>query len=130
MDHIQGSALFLPTPSSAAADRVGLTLYRGQADFTFGDPALYVQRMVAACRFSAEAGAGGLDRPSPYIGGFIQLSRIVRQGTPDREPMILLDSQITHRWPDVVGETLDPERGDLPSWAAPAQPSPADPTGE
>lgn len=118
----QPALLLLPEPAEEIAAEFGLELPRGQADFRLTDPGGYVQKAVMACRYclgrSPEAPP---DSPVHCcVGGFVQVARLSAHlpATPaPGPPLIMMDTAITHRWPDVIGEPIDAERGGLPPWA-------------
>lgn len=122
----QPALLLLPEPPEEIATEFGLELPRGQANFQLTNPDWYVQKAVMACRYCP---GHSPDAPpdSPVhcsVGGFVQVARLtvyLPPSEPDRpatgEPLVLLDTAITHRWPDVIGEPLDMMRGTLPPWA-------------
>lgn len=97
-----------PFPSLEAAAQAGITrpqeLQPGHE--TVAED--YAVRAVAACRLDRETddaeGAAGIH----YVGGFLQLTTLYRGE---------VHSRIVHRWPDPIGEPIDPTRGDLlPAW--------------
>lgn len=64
----------------------------------------YLSRMVCAARQSVTpASDAEADPISHTVGGFLQTTVVRQQGCY---------TAIVHRWPDVVGETIDPSRGD------------------
>lgn len=67
----------------------------------FSGPALdYVARWVSACRLEC----GREDATDYSVGCFMQMMVLNRTG---------VQSWIAHRWPDPMGERIDPARGDL-----------------
>lgn len=97
-----------PFPSLEAAAQAGIT--RPQ-ELQHGHETVaedYAVRAVAACRLDRETddaeGAVGIH----YVGGFLQLTTLYRGE---------VHSRIVHRWPDPIGEPIDPGRGELlPAW--------------
>ncbi|PXW59822.1 hypothetical protein [Methylobacterium sp. B4] len=63
---------------------------------------------VAACRLHRETDDAEGAASIHYVGGFLQLTTLYREAAFTR---------IVHRWPDPLGEPIDPKRGDLlPAW--------------
>ncbi|GJD48589.1 hypothetical protein OPKNFCMD_1312 [Methylobacterium crusticola] len=89
--------VLVPSPTDAAAALVGLELFTGQMQFDMGNPAEYLQRVIAAARFS---GRGTPDEPCT-VGCFIQVTQLQRNSA---------HTMITHRWNDRIGEPMQPFR--------------------
>lgn len=96
---------FCPTPSEAGGIAAGLPAdIAAWADLP--SDALAV-RAICGCRTDKHAGEAG-GAPSHSVGTFVQLT-VLRRGE--------VSSRIVHRWPDPLGEPIDPKRGDLlPAW--------------
>ncbi|WP_407530115.1 hypothetical protein [Methylobacterium oryzisoli] len=89
--------VLVPSPTGRAAALVGLQVYRGQEQFSLGDPIQYLQRVIAAARFS---GRGTPAEPCT-VGCFIQVTQLQRD---------YAHTMITHRWNDRIGEPMQPFR--------------------
>lgn len=89
--------VLVPSPTDRAAALVGLQLYRGEEQFSLGDPVQYLQRVIAAARFSSRGAPG---EPCT-VGCFIQVTQLQRD---------YAHTMITHRWTDRIGEPLQPFR--------------------
>ncbi len=126
----QPGLLLLPEPAEEVAVHFELELPRGQPDFQLTQPEMYVQKAVMACRFCP----GRLpDAPEDApvhgcVGGFARSPRMSVHLPP--APRISSPRRTarhdghgdTHRWPDVIGEPIDMERGSLPPWALAPRP--------
>ncbi|CAO4196488.1 hypothetical protein [Methylorubrum extorquens] len=93
-----------PYPSPEAAARAGIT--RPQ-ELPHGHETVaedYAVRAVAACRLDRETDEGEGATGIHFVGGLLQLTTLYRGATFTR---------IVHRWPDPIGEPIDPTRGEL-----------------
>lgn len=94
---------FAPTPTRESAIAAGMR----PPDQPLEDGVHMAVRAICAARLDQGATT---DDPAEmhHVGGFVQLTTLFR----DR-----LTSEIVHRWPDPLGEMVDPRRGDLlPGW--------------
>jgi hypothetical protein len=118
----QPGITLLPRPPEATAAAVGLRVPTVDGPFDIDSPDNFVMRAVLACRFDKGHGIGDEEGAHFYgVGGFVQLTRLVRHQSitsdaPQIPDQIVMDTQITHRWPDVIGELIDPMSGHLPAW--------------
>jgi hypothetical protein len=64
----------------------------------------YALAAVASCRFAMGGADHEIAQADPFVcvGGFLQLTTLAREH---------IASQIVHRWPDVLGERMDMNRG-------------------
>lgn len=100
------STHFAPTPSPEACAAVGL--YQRGPDDPPEAPQVTAIRGVCAARLDKGSLPGDEVNEDYSIGGFVQLTTILRDS---------VTSEIVHRWPDVIGEKLDPTRGEkLPAF--------------
>lgn len=127
----QPALLLLPEPAEEIAAHFGLELPRGQANFQLTNPEMYVQQAVMACRYCpSRLPESPEDAPvHGCVGGFVQVTRMsvhLPPAPPDQqpsgEPLVMMDTAITHRRPDIIGEPIDMERGSLPPWALAPRP--------
>ena len=91
---------FAPTPSKESAARVGMPAP--------GEPILSAESLAiqAICAARLDRGATP-DAPMDEdysIGGFVHLTTLHRTG---------IASEIVHRWPDVIGQPINPHREEL-----------------
>lgn len=99
-------AFAMPWPSDEACRRV-LLITPVNEGYAF-DPEILAIKVIGASRFAASDGLHGEGYGVHLVGGFIEMVTI-------RKDLAL--SQIVHRWPDRIGEAIDPEDGEpLPQW--------------
>lgn len=85
---------------------------RDQAQMPEGD-ADFAVRAIIACRFCPGGADDAQAATDPYccVGGILQLT------TLERDAII---SRVVHRWPDVIGQRMDPHHGaidkQVPAW--------------
>ncbi|UHC20471.1 hypothetical protein LRS73_35430 (plasmid) [Methylobacterium currus] len=123
VSEVPGLAL-LPVPPASTAAMIGLRLPVAGEPFSIANPEHFVQLAVLGCRFDEGHRDGDPDgRRFIGVGGFVQLTRLVCHPSPAPEGypgadrhVIVMDSQITHRWPDVIGEPIQAMSGCLPYW--------------
>lgn len=93
-----------PSPNIESAAAVGIQRPQEMTDEYAFEATSYAARAVAACRLDRETdpmeGAAGIH----FVGGFLQVTTLTETG---------VISEIVHRWPDTVGQPLDPKNGAL-----------------
>lgn len=109
-----------PRPPVEYADAFGIQVPGINMTEMPPEGARYAMASVAACRFVP----GGPDheqaKEDPFccVGGFLQVT-ILRKN--------YVEAQIAHRWPDRLGERMDPWRGEphekVPQWLLPPTPT-------
>lgn len=106
-DGVQEPFTLTPLPSAYLAPTPTTALMRdfGVLEAVARDPIAGAVRAVCAAR-RLENAPGEAARFA--VGGFVQLTVLTRDA---------VESRVVHRWPDPIGEPIDPTRGDaLPAW--------------
>lgn len=97
-----------PSPQLSSAAQVGITRPQEFGPETELEPESYALRAVAACRLDRETDGAEGTPGIHFVGGMLQVTTLYRDAAVSR---------IVHRWPDPLGEPIDPKRGDLlPAW--------------
>ena len=89
-----------PMPSPELREQFGLDF----GNLAGHDEISIAVRLLCAARFSSAPDETAISAAFNFnIGSFVQLTILRRDS---------IQSQIVHRWPDVVGEKIDPMRGE------------------